>query len=75
LQGIRRRLGGSASLCEPFPAKPKGLQWRTYQRLKMQAAELEGRYTVGLAGKLRRMSDDNGADLDQPGSPPAHEHR
>ena len=36
-QKIRRRLGGSASLMDPFPAKPKGMHWRTYDRLSWLA--------------------------------------
>jgi hypothetical protein len=32
-QGIRRRLGGSESLSDPLPPKPKGMHWRTYWRL------------------------------------------
>jgi hypothetical protein len=33
-QDIRVRLGGSASLDEPFPGKPKGMHWKTYDRLR-----------------------------------------
>jgi hypothetical protein len=33
----RRRLGGSASLADPLPGKPKGMHWRTYRRLHSQA--------------------------------------
>ena len=38
---IRRRLGGSESLLEPFPDKPKGMRWKRYERLRQQAAQAE----------------------------------
>jgi len=42
-QAIRMKLGVSASLAELFPAKPKGMQWRTYGRLKREAGEAQDR--------------------------------
>jgi len=36
-QKIRMQLGGSGSLDEPFPAKPKGMHERTYMRLQTRS--------------------------------------
>ena len=40
-QKIRMRLGGSASLLEPFPRKPKSMHWQTYWRLWDKAHKTE----------------------------------
>jgi hypothetical protein len=42
-QAIRVRLGGEPGLIHDFPAKPKGMHWQTYWRLKAQADEAENR--------------------------------
>ena len=34
-QDIRMRLGGSGSLMDFFPEKPKGMHWQTYERLRL----------------------------------------
>jgi hypothetical protein len=39
---IRRRLGGSASLAEPIPFKPRTMHWKTYRRLADRCLRLEG---------------------------------
>jgi hypothetical protein len=35
-QSIRERLGGTASMYDPFPGKPKRMHWETYQELRWQ---------------------------------------
>ena len=40
-QDIRRRLGGSANMTEPFPDKPKGMHHETYMRLFWEHHEAE----------------------------------
>jgi hypothetical protein len=40
-QAIRVKLGGSPSLFEPFPAKPKGMHWRTYHGLLLRAEQAQ----------------------------------
>ncbi|MGH7641213.1 MAG: hypothetical protein ACREOL_09965 [Candidatus Dormibacteria bacterium] len=46
-RAIRLRLGGSASLLEPFPAKPRGMRWDTYDRLLAEALRAD-RQVAGL---------------------------
>lgn len=53
-QKIRQRLGGSASLMEPFPDKPKGMHWQTYHRLLQADLDAEQRYLAGLRAWLER---------------------
>ena len=35
-QHIRKQLCGSANMMEPFPLKPKGMHWQTFERLSHQ---------------------------------------
>ena len=51
-QEIRLRLGGSGSLAEPFPVKPKGMHWRTYWRLRREAEEAFWEMQEGVAALL-----------------------
>jgi hypothetical protein len=50
-QRIRMRLGGSANLATAFPDKPKGMHWRTYNRLRRAHDLADRRATVGVRGQ------------------------
>jgi len=49
---IRRRFGGSGSLLDPFPDKPKGMHWTTYWRLRHQSEQAA---SMALGGMARRL--------------------
>jgi hypothetical protein len=58
-QKIRMRLGGSVSLFEPFPEKPKGMHWLTYLRLRTRAEAPEhhsNELTMQWLNRLKRRS-------------------
>ena len=40
-RGIRLALGGSANMMDPFPDKPVGMWWRTYDRIRARARQAE----------------------------------
>ncbi len=52
---IRTQLGASLNLLEPIPEKPKGMHWRTYQRLRAQALAAEMATTAFLAEDTARQ--------------------
>ncbi len=56
-QRIRRKLGGSPSMSEPFPEKPKGMHWKTYWRLHDQHDVAWTEYLVALSLELAMMGD------------------
>jgi hypothetical protein len=53
-QKVRMRLGGSANLFEPFPAKPKWMRWETYQGLETKALQNQAQNLESLRSKLDR---------------------
>ena len=38
---------------EPFPVKPKGMHWKSYERLQMQDERLQNAWAVGIMGKFK----------------------
>ena|SRR5271165_4980797 len=54
-RAIRRKLGGSISLAEPFPPKPKGMHWLTYARLRGEQCDAAARFwpKIGLRPTMR----------------------
>lgn len=51
-QNIRIRLGGSGSLVDLFPPKPKGMHWRTYWLLREESEEAS---LQAISGAARRF--------------------
>lgn len=53
-QSIRRRLGGSVSMFDAFPEKPRGMHTQTYLRLRRRYSIAESRSLAGLMRFLER---------------------
>jgi hypothetical protein len=54
-QKIRMRLGGSGNMFDAFPDKPRGMHWRTYDRLRHNHDVAEARSTTGLMPFVDRL--------------------
>ena len=48
---LRLRLDGNASLAEPFPTRPRGMHWSTYERLRRRGEALEAGLSVRFKAK------------------------
>jgi hypothetical protein len=54
-QTIRERLGGSANMMKSFPEKPKGMHWKTYERLWWEHHEADMEQLAGMREWLEKM--------------------
>jgi hypothetical protein len=65
-QKIKMRLGGSDDPLEPLPQKPRGMHWRTYERLRAQAdaadAEADALLVESMPGLKELLADSGVAD-------------
>jgi len=51
---IRGRLGCNGGIVEPFPEKPKGMRWATYEALQAEEERLRHAWAVGIMAKFER---------------------
>jgi hypothetical protein len=54
-QKIRMDLGGSPNMLEEFPDKPKGMHWRTYDRIRGTHDRARNQSMIGLMRSADRM--------------------
>jgi len=57
VQEIRKQLGGSAYMTEPFPEKPKRMHWKTYERLWWDHHEAEMEQLTGMREWLDKLEE------------------
>lgn len=60
---LRARLGGKPGMANPIPEKPKGMHWRTYNRIVDEIYRVEtivDEFTFALVERLTKRSPNNG---------------
>ena len=55
---IRERLGDKGGIDDPFPSKPKGMHWKTYERLQAREERMQEAWAIGIARKFRMLERD-----------------
>jgi hypothetical protein len=54
---IRQKLGASMNLLEPIWQKPKGMHWRTFERLRYKAVKAEEISWIETESRLHGMEE------------------
>ena len=54
---IRERLGSQGGIDDPFPDKPKGMHWKTYDRLQFEDDRLRDAWASGIIAKWGNFED------------------
>jgi hypothetical protein len=54
-QKVQMRLGGSPDMSKAFPDKPRGMHWRTYERLRFAHDIAKARSILGLMKFVDRL--------------------
>lgn len=57
MRKIREKLGGTSSLIERFPPKPKGMRWEKYDKLISEYMELAEKMYAGMETDTKRLMD------------------
>ena len=65
---LRQRLGGGCDANNLFPPKPRGMWWRTYERLVKGVFDAEKRADGAFALRAAQWLDRINADRQEPGS-------
>ena len=55
MRKIREQLGGSSSLIERFPPKPKGMRWEKYDKLISEYMELAENMYTGMEAENKKI--------------------
>lgn len=56
---IRRRLGASENLWDPILEKPKGMHWRTFDRLVEDERETNDAWRLAIEPRLKMLEESN----------------
>lgn len=57
-KAIREKLGGEPNLTLPFPAKPKHMHQRTYDKVSQYSSAIEAVFLDAMSDELKKITDE-----------------